>query len=129
MANHLKKINKEAARLVKLHPGMSYRSAQKKAGAKFKGKKPMKVAGRKKQARTRAKKIGEVYRPVNVEHFEKVGKVSGTDVRKSLAHSRALLTNQLGWLVATQTTAKTSKEKKALSKRIAEIKAQLKALK
>jgi hypothetical protein len=97
--------------------GKSYRSAQKQASAEKKGKT---ISGRKKpkkaghKSKSTSRRMGSVQRPENL--------------RGVVSNARKELTAELGWLLATQRTARTKREKKALQPKINELTRQIKAL-
>ena len=117
MPNALAKIRTEVKRLRK--SGMSFRAAQKKAGANY-----------------RAGKLGAVRHHTAAKHKRKVSGVVTigraptrmAGLSQKLEQTRDQVHEQLGWLLAAQRTAKTKKEKKALQPRIAKLSRLLKAL-
>lgn len=117
MPNALAKIRTRAKAIRKSHGG-SYQTALKRAGREYR---EGKVSGKRKT--TRPKKVtGKTYRPVQVEHCTPSGTIGAVNKAKHALKER------LGFMLATQVTAKTKREKKALAPKIAELKKQLRAL-
>jgi hypothetical protein len=118
MANALTTIRKRAEAIRRRHPKMKYQSALKKAGSEYRhGKiKGHKIAGKGSTRKT-------TRRPA---------RMAGTGGDGSFSQKKnsykAELKSRLGWLLATQRTARTKKEKKALQPQINELTRQLKAL-
>lgn len=108
-AAHLKKIRHRASEITKKHPGTSYQSALKKAGKEYREGK--------------IGKIGKVRRSAKT-----IGAVADETLSQSLARTRKKLTEELGWLMATQRTARTQKEKRKLQPRISGLAYKLRAL-
>jgi hypothetical protein len=148
--NALKKITTRAKQIRRAHPGKSWKSAVKQAGAEYRGAKaaPRKKAARKKTARKvvrkkavsgvpkRKRRVGSVEPKYEVVHQLK--QVSGIsykggsiklagmgDVNRTRASLKAQLGQQAGWLDVGISSAKTEREKKALRKQRAKIIRQL----
>jgi hypothetical protein len=98
--------------------GKSFRSAQKQASSERKGKKMSGRKSKKSSAKSKSPsrgRMGSLERPANLK---------GT-----IANARHALHAELGWALASQRTARTKRDKKALQPRITELTRQLKALK
>lgn len=106
-----KKLHREAKKIRAKHPSMQYKTALRDAAKKMSGG----ISRTKKKPAKR--KTGKRMAGVTTEGHGSV-----------LAHARRSLKEQLGWAMATQATAKTKREKKALAPKIAALKKQLKAL-
>lgn len=114
-ATTLKKINAEAKRIKARHPNMKYATAQKQAGKNFRAGK---ISGKKKKA-------GKKKTTVRVS----IGNAPGSNYGGAKATYKKELTQKLGWMLATQRTARTKREKKALQPEINKMTRQLKDLK
>ena len=120
----LSKIRKKAVELTKR--GGSYQANLKRAGKMYREgkiggrkKKRASVGARKKshstKSRSPSRRMGSLERPENL--------------RGTVAAARHAVHAELGWALATQRSARTKREKKALQPRINELTKQLKALK
>lgn len=114
-ANALKKINTEAKRIAK-KTGKSWKMAHKQAVINYR---QGKISGvKKKSSRGTAKKSGK-----RSSSKARIGAVMGT-----VPGAKKVLKEKLGWLLATQRTAATKREKKALQPRINALTRSIKAL-
>jgi len=113
--NALKKINTEAKRIAK-KTGKSWKAAHKQAVTNYR---QGKISGvKKKSSRGTAPKRGK-----SSSSKARVGAVMGT-----VPGAKKVLKERLGWLLATQRTAKTKKEKKGLQPKINQLTRSIKAL-
>lgn len=116
----LAKFQRQVAR-IRRETGKSFRSAQEQASRENRSK-GKKVSGTKRKGarkasakpRSHSHRMGAIARPENL--------------RTVVSDAKKALTAELGWLLATQRTAKTKREKKALQPKIAELTRQIKAL-
>ena len=141
MSSALAKINREVKRQKKLHPSMSHKAAQKKAGAAYR-------AG--KLGRAVKKKVGKVHKKKSVgkpkkRAIRRVGarpaRSNGQDrfdskrvnitvgsISRETSKLKAQIAERIGWLEAMKMSATTVKSFKAYQKKIAELKAQYRKL-
>lgn len=120
-ATALKKITTRAKQIRKKHPGKSWKAAIKQAGAEYRGGK---ISG------VRKKRVARKS-PKKTARKRTARKVSGMPVMpsgSSIVAARRETKEKLGWAMATQATAKTKREKKAMGVKIAELKKKYKAL-
>ena len=129
--NALKKITTRAKAIRKSHPGVSWKSAVKKAGAEYrtgkisgvkKKKKPArKKASRKVAGRSSRKAVGKVgYRRTD---GAVIGSIAGH--KKALRHA---IEEKLAWKLLAISSAKKVRTKKKLQKTAAQYKKDLRAL-
>lgn len=116
-AARLKAINREAKKIREKHPRMSYQSAQKEAGKKFRSGR---ITGAKKKKAPAKRKAS--HKPRRMSGMEATYSQKRSDFHRSAKE-------ELGWLLATQRTASTKKEKKALQPRINALTRTIKSLK
>jgi len=133
--NPLTAIHKRAKALRRSSPGSKWSSMIKEASREW-NQGALTPSGQKKKARVSGTKHRKPshHKPARHTH-RRMGAVSkshadGVDRKKvditigsvsqHLAHSRKILKEQIGWMEATKLTARTKKEKRELSKKIAE---------
>jgi hypothetical protein len=120
----LKKINAEVKRIKRLHPNTSHKAAQKQAGKMYR---EGKISG------TRTRKAGKKKRVSGAgSHRASSGrKVSGLGANtmgQTETQYKKMLTEKLGWLLATQRTTTGARARKAMSPMINELTKKLRAL-
>lgn len=120
--NPLKAINAEAKRLA-ARTGRSYKSCQKEAGKKYR---EGKIGAIKKKRRPETKKKAGPKRKRTISGATRSGK-RGSKMG-AVPAAKHVLKEELGWALATQRTAKTKREKKALQPKINKLTRQVKAL-
>jgi hypothetical protein len=114
--NALSAIRTRAKAIRKRHPKMKYQTALKKAGSEYRNGKIKKWTEKKKSTST-----------TRSSHRTGSGRMIGS-IAKSKSDYKKQVKAQLGWLLATQRTAKTKREKKSLQPKISELTRQLKVL-
>lgn len=119
--NPLKAINAEAKRLA-ARTGRSYKSCQKEAGKKYREGK----IGAIKKKRRPAKKKAAPRRKRTISGATR-SKRTGSKMG-AVPAAKHELKERLGWMLVTQRTAKTKREKKKLQPKINELTRQVKAL-
>lgn len=131
-AIRLKKLNARARQIRAKHPGMSYQSAQKKAGREFReggisGVRKRKKTHVKKRARvgSRVQKFSKPRKMVNVTHYAG-GTVGSVAFHKSAAKHQ--LEEKLAYLLLQLTHPMKAKTKRNLLKRKAKYLREIKAL-
>lgn len=111
MNNALSKITTRAKQIRKQHPGVSWKSAIKKAGAEYRGKaKPKKRAAGTKPKKQRAQNKGSVKRGAG---------------STPIAQVRQQLRDQLGRALLTKELSKRKTDKRKAQKRVTELRGKL----
>ena len=123
-ANALKKITTEAQKIRKKSPGISWKSAVKKAGAKYRAsaktsKKPVRKKAAKKVARRSVKRKTVGTAPVVIQR---------DTVQSHVGAAKKLLLDSLGKLEGRKFAASTKTDKRKLQKSINHTKAQIRRL-
>jgi hypothetical protein len=121
MPSALQKITTRAKQLRKKSPGKKWATCVKEASREYRGGK--KISGTKKRG---GKKKAAVSRPAGRRITGVPG--DGVSLSQSLAQTKRKLTEELGWALATQRSARTKTDKKRLAPKIAELTKKLKAL-
>ena len=115
--NKVKRIQRET--------GKSFRAAQKAASAELKSG----IGSRKKSSKgSRKKRHSNKSRSDSHHHTARMSGMAAPAVSASVEKARDSLHSELGWLMATQATARSAGEKKRLAPKIADLKRRLKAL-
>jgi uncharacterized lipoprotein YmbA len=142
----LNKVHKRTAKIRKAHPGMSYKAANKKAWADYKGgkisgaraarkrvaprhKKKRKVAGTKRRVgdKPKYKVTHHVQRINGVRYKGGTVTIAGTaEVDRQKGKLQAMLGEQLGWLDVAISSAKTKSDKNRLRKKRTQLLSELK---
>lgn len=139
--NALHTIRREANRIRKDHPKMSYQSALKKAGKEYtqskisgtKKKKAKKRSGKRKSVGAKpkyyAREVHEVRRVGAISYTGGKVKISGTEIDQTKKRYRHEIAEQMAWLEVLKSEQTTKAAKTKIQKKINEKRAELNRIK